>query len=220
MLRLLCLLLLLVVPASARLPRSKVAVVQDPEGYCNARSGPGTDFPVQRRIPAGEHVMVQGWPYPGTREELKKPHYSGKLAKLCKQPGRIFEWRWVISLERNPKRGVGESHYLHQSRLRVVREDAVNWGCIIDPGGYLNVRSGPGSNSEVVGKLKRTECFIVLDQPAYDGLKWPSAGLMTRAAAWTRVIKRDGVVGWVSSSRIRLHDPRDWQFDGPIPYVL
>jgi hypothetical protein len=102
----------------------------------------------------------------------------------------------------------------------VVRHDAVNWGCIVDPDGFVNVRARPSSAAPVVGKINMSECFIVLDQPAYDPLLHASAQMMLKAADWTRVFTRDGVVGWVSSKHIQLHDPRDWQFDGPIPYVL
>lgn len=43
---------------------------------------------------------------------------------------------------------------------------------------------------------------------------------MLKASPWTKVFTRDGVVGWVSSRHIDLHDPRHWQADGPIPFVF
>lgn len=55
---------------------------------------------------------------------------------------------------------------MHRSRLRVVGEDGVNWGCIVDPDGYVNIRSVPQGDATVIGKINMTECFIMLDQPA------------------------------------------------------
>jgi hypothetical protein len=208
--------------AGAKLWRGQVAVVQDRDGYANGRKGPGESFAVARKVQTGQHVMLYGWPNESTRKQLQEPFWRAKLKKLGNLD-RMFEWRWVITLDRTPNVPPGYAAdwaYIHQSRLRVVREDAVNWGCIVDPDGYVNIRSEPRGDATVVGKINMSECFIVLDQPAYDKLDFASAGLMLKAAPWTKVFTRDGVVGWVSSKHIGLHDPRDWQYDGPVPYVL
>ena len=218
-------LLLLVVShsAQARLWRARVASVQDADGYANGRKGPGEQFAVKSKIQAGQHVLLYGWPSESTRKELQEPFWRAKFKKLGGDMERMFEWRWVITLDRIPNVSPGYAAdwaYVHRSRLRVVRDDAVNWGCIVDPDGYVNVRSQPRGDATVVGKINMSECFIVLDQPAYDKLPFASANLMLKATGWTKVFTRDGVVGWVSSKHIGLHDPRDWQYDGPIPYVL
>lgn len=187
-----------------------LAVIQDPDGFTNAREGPSTSFPVVREVRDGEVFLVTDWPYPGTREELRRPELRAKLEAAGMDPDRIFEWRYVILLERGEPRGKGGRWaYIHSSRIRTLRTDVSTWAVIDDPDGYTNVRTKP--QGKIVGRVTDQDCFVILDDPSYKGKLFQ--------ATWYRARMPGGVEGFVKADRVRYHDTRDWQWAGPIPYV-
>jgi uncharacterized protein YgiM (DUF1202 family) len=61
---------------------------------------------------------------------------------------------------------------------------------INDPDGYTNVRSGPGENYPIIGKILNKEEFYF--------------GCDTVNANWLRVQKMDSMIGFMHKSKIRL----------------
>jgi hypothetical protein len=63
-----------------------------------------------------------------------------------------------------------------------------------DPDGFVNLRAGKSTSSEVVGKVKEREVFSI-------DLREPGE--------WAKVTLRSGQTGWMHRSRLRLHYTED-----------
>ncbi len=71
--------------------------------------------------------------------------------------------------------------------MRILRSDGLGAGRIEDKDGFTNVRSAPGKDSEVVGRVLEGDAFVVLSQ----------------TGEWWRILTRYGVEGSLHKSRIR-----------------
>lgn len=116
---------------------------------------------------------------PGKNYSVITKIYKGEYFIIKSTDGE-----WWSAIAPNGKEG-----YIHKSRVKIVREDAILTGYINDPDGYTNVRSGPGKKYSVVAKVYEGEMFIILE-----------------TGEWHKIITKKGIVGYMHYSRINSEE--------------
>lgn len=133
-----------------------------------------------------------GWSHLRDKADLKAKSidkvYEGERFLIVGREGDFFD---VLLLKVDPERP-DFFGYLHKSRVKVVQSAALGAACINDPDGWVNLRSGPANQHKIVGKILKTEAFVVLTQ-----------------GEWCKVMTRQGRTGFVHKSRIEWLLPRN-----------
>jgi uncharacterized protein YgiM (DUF1202 family) len=178
MLRRLPILLVLVLLLASAALGQRIATIEDPDGYTNVRDGPGTAHNVVGKVYVGERMVVY--------------------------PDKTAWWRVILPSQEfvnqnaSGGRGVSAGGFIAASRVKLTNLVASNLALVNDPDGYANLRNGPGTNHDVVGRVARGEFVISLD--------------LVHAVEWSEVVTKDGRRGFMHSSRLsplELHLPAD-----------
>ncbi len=140
------------------------ATVKREGGYTNVRSGPGTNYSIVKKVRDGSGIyvgsLVRGW------YEV----YSGRGGRFI---GYISSSKVVF--------GNSRSSYSNNNGIVKVR--------VKPEGGYTNLRSGPGTNYSIIGKVK-------------DGT-WVYADPTANGRVWSKVYYANGTYrGWIADSKL------------------
>jgi hypothetical protein len=92
-----------------------------------------------------------------------------------------------------PIEGLPDSFgYIHKSRLKVSKEEALGAGCIHDPDGWTNLRAAPSTSSRILARLTGEDWFLILQRGEF-----------------FRVRTARGLVGYLHQSRVEWLVPRN-----------
>jgi uncharacterized protein YraI len=135
-----------------------------PGGFLNVRSGPGV-----RYRPVGKLSTA-----------------NGRIAGSCRSTKH-----WVAVKTSSGRTGWASANYLHGARHPRVSYPALTCAYQLSgvrPGGFLNVRSGPGTRYRPVGKLSTADGRI--------------AGSCRSTKHWVAVKPPNGKAGWAPSNNL------------------
>lgn len=130
--RALMLLLMLCFVTASVLAQQYYGRVSDPDGYTNIRSGPSTSYEIKTRYNSGDYLYYtpesNGW----------SKVYSG--AKSSTFMGYMHTSR-IQRIDPNSSSYSNTTTYPSNANF--------NYGCVVDPDGYTNIRRGPSTSQPI-----------------------------------------------------------------------
>jgi hypothetical protein len=193
----------------------RLMMVKDPDGSSNIRNGPSTDFPVIGQVEDGEIVYVffdRGSQAPESTNQIWI--WKREWDKIPGNRDWVTVWRMrTETLDTLPEYVLRmPPGLIHRSRLEPFEADAVAVISIEDSDGFTNLRTGPGTEYEVCGRVTDQEvAYALWDNYTPVRPQWACGWLQRnlQQLEWVKVLNRKGVVGYMHSSRIRVHDRRE-----------